>query len=170
MLEFLKAFIFGENAFSLLEKKLNKTVFFLAGILVFALTLSIPTGETQIEKVAFTFAVSGISFAAVVLLSFTLARVLGSKKQFKEFSASTAVLGAAGSIISLAVITIALAVNSVFESEAFATLATSIIPFYSFVFFAWSCEQSSGLKEAKAIIVGLASLALFVLLHLIVGS
>lgn len=174
MLEVFKVFLFGENAFSLLQKKLNNVLFFFAGLILFAITLSLPAGEVKIEKIAFTFAVSGIGFAIVIFLSFILTRFFGrdsaSKKHFKEFSASTAILGAAGSIISLAIISVGLAVNSVFESEAFASLATSLVPFYSFVFFAWSCEQASGLKSAKAIIVGLTSLALFVALHLIAGS
>ncbi len=165
----LLAFVFGEESLKKLQLKAGNWAIAAAGIIILSAALTLPTDGFN-EKTLPTIALALIGFTGAIAACFAFAKILGSKKNARDFAGIAAVMGAGGALIVLAVAGIASAANFLLNNEAFSSLALSLIPFYSFVLFGWACETASDLKGAKGILLGLFATASFVILHLLLGS
>lgn len=166
----MKAFAFSENALKRAQHKLAGVKYLVLGVALLSVAFSVPSEGDTLSKTAKTFLAAVLGYSLVIAACFVIAKALGSKKHFKEYAGVSSLAGGLGALIALAGVGIALLANSLFKSEAFAGLASSVIPFYSFALFGWASETAADLKEAKGIALGIVSTALFVLLSVLLPT
>lgn len=148
------------------------------GLVLFALAVLIqafPSNYSSMADCAFKYATNAVvvaaSLGAMIAIIFGTMRVIGSKAKFRAYfgNMSAVMFLISFTSIALAFILINLGMIIGYPDVAFRLVQGSFIVYYLFVVFAWSSERIAGLDEPKAMIGGLASLALVYVFHLILN-
>lgn len=140
-------------------------------LILTSLILIFPTNkkELAIASLVTNFFAVLAGLLLINLLTYATMRILGSKTKFKSFfsTVNTAMF------MSLLVISIPIALvsfalfSTMMRSQSAVSMFFSLIPFYNYLIYGWSCESMARLKGVKSVILALVSLVLIFFLNLI---
>ena len=153
-----KAIFFNEEAINEISKT-SDIRYGLLALLISTLILIVPTELQFSFKILFQNFL--VVFAGLLLTSsivFVIAKFMGTQIDYERFISSVKII-LASSLILISV-PVLLFVNILFNIKDLSAVLFSLIPYYNFVIFGYSCEIISGFRKFKAILFALMSMLL----------
>ena len=163
--------IFSKKQLDRLSKTFNPAKMIIAVALSSAI-LSIPTTGQPLAQTAIQFAATLALLTATIIITAVAAKALGAENNIKNIISTSGIsmmLSLLAISLPAGLITIWL-IPLVFHTQLFSSLLFSIIPFYNFLIFGWSVEESSKNKnQTRKTITALFSLTMIMLFYIIIS-
>jgi hypothetical protein len=163
------AIAFSETRVEELEKHAS-LVLGIPSLLLVSLGLAFPTDWSSAALTAFSrnYGIIVVGLAATMTFAYLVSKLLGTKASFKSFfSASSELLVLSILFFAIPVaLVVYLVFNLLLKDATVFPLAFSLIPFYIFILFGWSCETLSKLKGWRGVAVAGVGMLAILAFHL----
>lgn len=170
-IKFIEIVIFSKKQLDVMSRTFNLAKIITAVALSSAI-LSIPTTSQPLAQTAIQFAATLTLLTATIIITAVAAKALGAENKIKNIISTSGI----SMMLSLLLISLPAGLITIWlipliiHTQLFSSLLFSIIPFYNFLIFGWSVEESSKNKNrTKKTITALVSLTMIMLFYITIS-
>jgi hypothetical protein len=164
----LKAIFFDDEAFAKTEGGFLKGFsFFLLVCLIFVIPTEFNANwSVMLQNLVENFVKVFILFFVVISIIFVLCKIFGSYINFENFfSRLNFILAVSLLVVSVPAFIFTKFISGIFNNQIISLALFSFIPYYTYVLFGWLCEENSGLKGWRGVVLALFSITLMFIFH-----